>query len=513
MAEIVYSGIYIEEVGVVPVPIEGVPTSITAFVGRTWRGPVDAPVRIGSFPEFAARFGGLWQDSTVSYAVKQFFENGGTDAIIVRVATRAGRSAATAARIILKDGEMFAASSPGSWGLNLKVSVDRTPAQDKTTFNLTVADDAASHRAADRRAGSGETEHFKDVSVDPASPRFVTTVLERESALLRVDHKLRKVAPSVQANVMAQSSPGTDGIAIGTKEVTAASNIAAKTGLYALGGADVFNILCIPPYSPASDLDIAKDWTPASHYCVTRRALLLVDPPANWQVADVVKQVKSFGMLARGNAALYFPRVLAADPLNNNEVTAFAPCGAIAGVMARIDAQRGVWKAPAGLEASLVNVAGLSLPVDENVDGLLNPLGVNCLRSMPKAGTVVWGARTLDGADALASEWKYVPVRRLALYLEESIDRGVAWAVFEPNAEPTWKALRLSVGAFMHSLFRAGGLQGAKEDQAYFVKCDSTTTTQADIDRGVLNIVVGFAALRPAEFILLNARQVIHSNV
>ena len=445
--------------------------------------------------------------------MKQFFDNGGTDAIIVRVATRAGRSAATPARIILKDGEMFAASSPGSWGLNLKVSIDRTPAQDKATFNLTVDDDAASNRAAGRRAGSGVSERFTDVSVDPASPRFVTTVLAQNSALLRVELKLRKVAPSVQANVRAQGARGTDGIAIGTTDVTAASNIAAKTGLYALDGADMFNILCIPPYSPTSDLDFTKDWTPASQYCVTRRALLLVDPPANWQVGDAEAQVSNLGSLARSNAALYFPRVLAVDPLNNNQVTAFAPCGLVAGVMARIDANRGVWKAPAGLEASLVNAAGLSVPVDDHADGLLNPLGVNCLRVMPNAGTVVWGARTLDGADALASEWKYVPVRRFALYLEESIDRGVAWAVFEPNAEPTWARLRASVEAFMHRLFLAGAFRGTKASQAYFVKCDATTTTQADIDRGIMNIVVGFAPLKPGEFIVLSARQVMPQNV
>ena len=185
----------------------------------------------------------------------------------------------------------------------------------------------------------------------------------------------------------------------------------------------------------------------------------------------------------------------------------FAPCGAVAGVFARTDAQRGVWKAPAGLDATLTGVPELRVPLTDAEIGQLNPLGVNCLRALPVVGRVVWGARTLRGADRLASEWKYIPVRRLTLFVEESLYRGTQWVVFEPNDEPLWAQIRLNVGAFMQNLFRQGAFQGRTPQQAYLVKCDEETTTQNDIDRGIVNILVGFAPLKPAEFVLLKIQQ------
>jgi hypothetical protein len=166
----------------------------------------------------------------------------------------------------------------------------------------------------------------------------------------------------------------------------------------------------------------------------------------------------------------------------------FAPCGAVAGVFARTDTQRGVWKAPAGLDASLVGVPQLTVSLTDSENGELNPLGINCLRAMPASGRVVWGSRTLQGNDRLASEWKYIPVRRTALYIEESLYRGTQWVVFEPNDEPLWSQIRLNVGAFMHSLFRQGAFQGTTPRDAYFVKCDKETTTQNDIDRGIVPV-------------------------
>ena len=180
---------------------------------------------------------------------------------------------------------------------------------------------------------------------------------------------------------------------------------------------------------------------------------------------------------------------------------------ASAGVFARTDAQRGVWKAPAGTDASLNGVRELTIRVNDLENGQLNPLGVNCLRTFPVIGNVVWGARTLRGADQLASEWKYIPVRRLALFLEESLYRGIKWVVFEPNDEPLWAQIRLNVGAFMHNLFRQGAFQGTTPRNAYFVKCDKETTTQNDIDRGIVNILVGFAPLKPAEFVIIKLEQ------
>ena len=141
-------------------------------------------------------------------------------------------------------------------------------------------------------------------------------------------------------------------------------------------------------------------------------------------------------------------------------------------------------------------------------NGELNPLAINCLRSMPPAGTVIWGARTLQGDDRLASEWKYISVRRLALYIDESLYRGTQWAVFEPNDETLWSQLRLNIGAFMNNLFRQGAFQGQSTKDAYFVQCDSTTTTQNDIDQGLVNILIGFAPLKPAEFVILSLQQI-----
>jgi phage tail sheath protein FI len=196
-----------------------------------------------------------------------------------------------------------------------------------------------------------------------------------------------------------------------------------------------------------------------------------------------------------------------ADPLMENRTEEFAPCGAIAGIFARTDSQRGIWKAPAGIEASVVGVRELSYKMTDGENGQLNPLGVNCVRNFPVYGNVLWGARTLAGADQLASEWKYVPVRRLALYLEESLYRGTQWVVFEPNDEPLWSQIRLNIGSFMNNLFKQGAFQGKTPKEAYFVKCDSETTTQYDIDRGIVNIVIGFAPLKPAEFVILKFQQ------
>jgi hypothetical protein len=237
--------------------------------------------------------------------------------------------------------------------------------------------------------------------------------------------------------------------------------------------------------------------------------MLIVDPPLSWNSkAAAVAGCPIAGLSPSANAAVFFPRVNEPNPLRENRVETFVPCGAIAGVMARTDLQRGVWKAAAGLEASLRGVIEPSVPLTDAENGELNPWGINCLRTLPAAGNVVWGARTMVGDDRLASQWKYVPVRRTALFIEESLYRGTQWAVFEPNDEPLWSQLRLNIGVFMHDLFRQGAFQGQSPQDAYFVKCDATTTTQADRDRGIVNIIVGFAPLKPAEFVILYIQQI-----
>ena len=246
--------------------------------------------------------------------------------------------------------------------------------------------------------------------------------------------------------------------------------------------------------------------------------MLIVDSPARWsankETAAANALDPSLGLASLNltgeearNAALFFPRVIQSDPKRDGQLDTFVPCGIIAGVMARTDATRGVWKAPAGLDAALNGIVGLEVNLNDGENGMLNPLGINCLRFFPVSGRVIWGARTLRGADQLADEYKYIPVRRTALYIEESLYRGLQWVVFEPNDEPLWAQIRLNVGAFMHNLFRQGAFQGQTPKDAYFVKCDKETTTQNDINLGIVNIVVGFAPLKPAEFVVIKLQQ------
>ncbi len=292
----------------------------------------------------------------------------------------------------------------------------------------------------------------------------------------------------------------------------------AKTGIYALDNVG-FNILCLPDVMNLDD-DAFAVISAAERYCMPRWAFLLVDapqgstPPPQGSPGprDTVTGIQAWlaqnATLRSSYAALYFPRPQIPDPLNGYRLRYVGPSGTIAGLYAQTDGTRGVWKAPAGTAATLTNVPSLAYTMTDAENGVLNPLAINCLRSFPVYGNVCWGARTLDGADQLASDWKYIPVRRLALYIEASLYQGTQWVVFEPNDEPLWSQIRLNVGAFMRGLFQQGAFQGSTPNSAYFVKCDSDTTTQADINLGVVNIIVGFAPLKPAEFVILQIQQI-----
>jgi phage tail sheath protein FI len=284
-----------------------------------------------------------------------------------------------------------------------------------------------------------------------------------------------------------------------------------KTGMNALVDVDLFNILCIPATMNLPDNAAAQVATAAASLCTTCRAFYILDPPQHDGDRDTVQGILNWldanATLRSRNAALYFPRVDIADPLNNLRLRASAPSGTMAGVYASTDASRGVWKAPAGTGATLSGVQSLEYKLTDAENGVLNPLAINCLRNFPVYGIVSWGARTLFGADQMADDYKYIPVRRFALFLEESLYQGTQWVVFEPNADPLWAQIRLNIGSFMQNLFRQGAFQGTTPAQAYFVQCDNTTTTQNDINLGVVNIVVGFAPLKPAEFVVIQIQQ------
>jgi phage tail sheath protein FI len=299
------------------------------------------------------------------------------------------------------------------------------------------------------------------------------------------------------------AAPGADGTPPDANAII--GNDAAKTGIYTLRDVDLFNLLSIPRTTQLSDAQAKSVIAAAMALCAERRAFYLVDPDPTKGLTDIADWVS--GIDASKNAAVFFPRIQVADPLDDFRLRDMPASGAVAGVFARTDGERGVWKAPAGIDASLRGVQGLSYALTDLENGTLNPHGINCLRSFPVYGRVVWGARTLEGDDARASEWKYVPVRRVALFIEESLFRGTKWVVFEPNDEPLWSQIRLNIGAFMQNLFRQGAFQGKTARDAYFVKCDRETTTQNDINLGIVNIVVGFAPLKPAEFVVIKIQQ------
>ncbi len=651
-ATLTYPGVYIEELSSGVHTISGVATSIAAFVGYTKSGLDNRAKRIFSFSDYERSFGGLASDSELSYAVQQFFQNGGADAYVVRVP----KSGAKPAEVTLLDAvaaPSFTVKmlSTGSWSNDVIIDVDYDAVTDSVKgFNLTITDLA-----------TGATETFFDLTIDDTKSNFISAIVndpDNGSTLALItdakpthgrpaatgitgndidlttikndqDYTIKLVitgddgnphpASPVEITFISQNAPIPQSIAtvcnmlerqataavaavvpgararcvpsssgkglrvsllmpgaydaqatfqsgtthdadkfLNLKAGDASANVShywpnspnadylsqkgAKggfdgsalptateligdpvqfTGIYALGKIDLFNILCIPDATRAkvsdpskSDLTFPTDhnsiFSAALTYCQSRRAFLVIDPPP--EVSDVDKATDWISSQLtvhdpNGNAAAYFPRIKLPDPLNNLQLRTFAPCGVVAKLYARTDSTRGVWKAPAGVEANLDGVQSMVYRLTDNEHGALNPLGLNCFRIFPTYGPVAWGARTIAGADAATSEWKYVPVRRLALYLEESLYRGTKWVVFEPNDEPLWAQIRLNLGAFMHTLFLQGAFQGNTPQKAYIVKCDSETTTQDDINRGVVNILVGFAPLKPAEFVVIRIQQ------
>lgn len=626
-----YPGVYIEEVSSGVHPITGVATSIAVFVGYTRKGIPDKAVSISGFADFERQYGGLDRESPLSYAVRQFFMNGGAQALIVRVASGYASAAWTLQDDTPIDVLDIVAASPGAWGNDLRISVEtedtvvvppashpefRNPNAD---FNLVVS----------RKQNDGTTariEMHRNLSMNSWSPQFVESVVNNSSTAIRVTRrsgltfndpgfalsedisglfplsasdttiagtidgteqflltlaagpwpaiadlvsavddaitawglgiqasesgaggsagtgflKLESATPGERSSIviaggafsgLAQTislglanggveipgatehrpaavsdiislTPGADGSKGGAVELL--GNQSNKTGIYALRDVDLFNILCIPETFGMTAGQEAGLIPPAVELCEKQRAFYIIDAPSNRTLDDIAEWPS---MPNSRNAAVYFPAVRIVDPRDGMRPRPMAPSGTVAGVYARTDATRGVWKAPAGTDATLKGVLGLTSPVNDTENGDINIKGINALRNFPVYGQVVWGARTTKGANAEADEYKYIPVRRLALFLEESLYRGTQWVVFEPNDEPLWSQIRLNVGSFMQTLFRKGAFQGTTPKEAYFVKCDKEITTQDDINLGIVNILVGFAALKPAEFVVIQIQQ------
>lgn len=499
-----YPGVHVEEIPSGVRTAVGVATSITAFVGRTGRGSVQEPVRCDSWADFERACGGLWTSSELGYAVQHYFVNGGATALVSRVVD--GAATPATASLPGPGGTLdLEARDPGSWGDRLRVSVDHggpvgsvSHLPDASSFHLTVdeIDPEVLALTGDHERAVVTRETFPAVSVDPSSDREVASVLAGASRLAR-------------ATSVGTQRPGAVGAApLGGGDDGGATSAAAdyQPAVDRLERADLVNLVVVPPPSRTGDVPLAV-WTIAESWCRDHRAVLLVDPPAGWTRAADAAALTGLDSLRGPNSAFYYPRLVAADPQQGNLARAFAPAGAVAGVIARTDAERGVWQAPAGVEATVTGATRFEHVLTEPDIGAMNSRGVNALRALEPGGPVVWGARTGRGADTMASDWKYLPVRRLALYIEESLFRGLHWAVFEPNDDRLWAELRLTVESFMNGLYRSGAFAGQTPREAYRVTCDATTTTQADVAAGIVNILVGFAPLKPAEFVVLSFQQ------
>jgi uncharacterized protein len=532
MAAFTYPGVYVEEISSGVRTITGVATSIAAFVGWANMGPTDHAVLIQSWTDFQNEFGGLTGNNGtpnyLGYAVNQFFGNGGSQAYIVRLVANAAVKAANAsdslavkasAQIPGGGATSFTATAidEGQWANNVYgIRIVVNPI-DANRFSLLVVYIPA---------GGQETtvESFPNLSLDPGDlqGRGIVSVVNDPgsgSQIIQVSGVSAANLPtpnpltipagtSAYALGATASTKGADGtvLAPGAADFHTALNSdgSGTGGVHLLDTIPIFNLLCVPGETDAATIANLQA------YCQGRRAFFIVDCASNDTLTSVQSKLSGSPSITGVNAinsAFYFPWLKAPDPLQQGRIGLFPPSGFVAGVYAATDASRGVWKAPAGIDASLTGEAGPNVILTDIQNGTLNVQGVNCIRHFPVYGDVLWGARTLRGNDQLASEWKYIPIRRLALFLESSLYDGTQWVVFEPNDERLWSQIRLNVGAFMQGLFLQGAFQGTAPQQAYFVKCDAENNPQSSIDQGVVNILVGFAPLYPAEFVVIQIQQ------
>jgi len=519
MAAFTYPGVYIEEVSSGQHTISGVATSIAAFVGWSNQGSVTEAVMVESWSQYQALYGGMIPGQPLGYAVYQFFLNGGSQAYIVRlVGTDAVSAAASIGGL-----EIFAAN-PGAWANDVQVTISNVQGSlPNTTFNLQVTSLIGTKTQL--------LESYTNLSVNSSSPNYALTVINSDSNYITFKQPAKVPAGST-ATTWSATSPnvtptsatallgGVDGTPLtpnggdflaALDAADALNNPAGTSGLSLLNSVPIFNLLCIPGENDSST--VATLLT----YCYNNRAFLIVDAAEDANPSTLASDGPVDGSATQYSSdylsygGFYYPWILAPDPQVGFRPALFPPCGYIAGAFAATDASRGVWKSPAGIQASLTGSLGLQTVLTDLQNGGLNQVAVNCLRQFPVYGNVVWGARTMDGADAVGSQYKYIPIRRLAMFIESSLYQGTQWVVFEPNAEPLWGQIRLSVGTFLQGLFLQGAFAGSTPQQAYFVKCDGDNNPDASIALGIVNITIGFAPLYPAEFVVIQITQMLNS--
>lgn len=543
MPSMLHPGVYVQEVPSPARSIEGSPTSTTIFVGETERGPI-GPTKIKGRVEYERLFGGYRrarvgtgspptaEDSRLylTHAIDGFFLNGGSTAYVLRAmdnwetAAASARSATTGSPATTR--AAIRASSPGVWGDRVSVAYLPSTDGDAERFRIAVVYDPPGGD------GTELVENWDRLSTDPDDENYVVDVLRR-SLYVRWDGSA--MPPYVPIPDATGSPPGTitdSAIVGGGGSPPIAQPLSGGVG----GGGD----LTSGEYASIMQNYLAKvddaallvagcdafldSGTTAGDYVQLvntfigyaenrpRQDLFFVgDLPAEADEEPTVATSNTRAQIVDGNvtgsnfAGLYWPHVVISDPIGvgRNPTLAVPPAGHVAGVFSRTDGRRGVWKAPAGVEATLNGVLALQHELHDGHSDELNPKGINALRQLPGAGRVIWGSRTLMPS----SEWRYVPVRRTAIFLRSSIYFGIQWAVFEPNDTPLWSSLRATIGGFMETQFRNGAFAGRTSDEAYFVKVDSETTTEDDRLAGVVNILVGFAPLRPAEFVVVKLSQ------
>jgi phage tail sheath protein FI len=473
------------------------PTALTAFVGRTLRGPVNRPVLLRGFADFERAFGGLWQPSTLSYAVDQYFESGGAAAVVVRVANGARPCTIT----LPAQGHplVLRALSPGTREfLRAAVDYDGIGENEPLRFNLVV------QRV--RSAGSEyieDQEIYRRLTVEPGSSRFVVSAL-LESQLVRVAGDVpphrpdATVAPAGRGlAAYVHSNPDADDGAPLTDYDVIGSAVAG-TGLFALNAVETVNFVCIPPL--AREVDVGPSTLlVANRYCRDRRALLVVDPPLAWETAgDAIAGLRGWGF-ASDNAVMFFPRLLALDRLRGR-FESFAPCGAVAGMLARADEYRPVWAGSASEVAALRPGMRPLCPVSDADRQRLTAWGINVVTSGRAAGGSLPPPRTLAGPGASCTDWRDLGRRRLAFFIADSIERGTRWMLFEANGPALWARAAMQLRAFFESLEAEGAFDHRDPDDRWFVACDERVNREYERDRGIVNVVFGFAAARPGQF-------------
>jgi uncharacterized protein len=521
-----YPGLYIEELPNSARTITPAPTSITTFVGYThpFQGECarykywGKPIQVFSFADYERVFGGLYRStilpSHVADAVYQFFLNGGANAYVVGLQPRFLDVTQTPSIIDMK----AAAKSVAGIRFTSKQLTEPDKKVSVSIGNVRPPKGAVTTDVADIMITYGSrVEQYRNVQIkrgDPASitdrdfigKRLASSTLVDIAPDNGVEYPDTYGAASTTAVLPLDLGQMPVPTAIAPGLVQDFIDVFREDG--DLDKVDVFNLLVTPG---VANMAI---WSAGLAFCERKQAFYIMDPP-RYATADgmgldlpTMQELIDDVPHASPNGALYFPYLNAVDPLSGAIIDQ-PPSGYVAGVYARTDTQRGVWKAPAGLETALLNTTG---PVEEGRmsdmrQGTLNPLGVNVLRAFPSIGTVVWGARTITTDNPAFLQWRYVPVRRMALFIEQTLLRNLGWVVFEPNDLPLWTAIRLSIEEFMVSLLRQGAFQGSTPSEAFRVQCDSTTTQPSDIANGIVNIVVGFRPLRPAEFVVIKIAQ------